>query len=91
MPRKPSEYKQMDLFDREIKDLYDGYASRLCDELSLMTKYDNFVNRPHDLGEYYDFILELEAISRSRDEALELYFEKQEWRREAGFDEKEGR
>ena len=89
--RKPREYRQMGLTDREVKDLYDGHASRLCDELSLMTKYDNFVNRPHDLGEYYDFNLELETISRSRDEALELYFEKQELRREAGFDKKEGR
>ena len=77
----------MGLTDREIKDLYDGHASRLCDELSLMTKYDNFVNRPLSLEDYHGFVVELEAIKRAREEAdrrLEGWMMKQEclWKEE---------
>ena len=62
MPRTPKEYRNMGLTQDEVKDLYDGAASRLCDDLSLMTKYDKFVNRPHTLQEFHDFVLELEQI-----------------------------
>ena len=84
MPRKPREYRQMGLTDREIKDLYDGHASRLFDELSLMTKYDNFVNRPLSLEDYHGFVVELEAIKRGMDDALDGWFQKQEWLMEGG-------
>ena len=82
--RKPREYRQMGLTDREVKDLYDGHASRLCDELSLMTKYDNFVNRPLTLEDYYGFVVELETIKRGMDDALDGWVQKQEWLMEGG-------
>ena len=62
MARTPKEYRSMGLTQDEVKDLYDGCASRMCDNLSLWPKYDSFVSRPHTFQEFYDFVLELEEI-----------------------------